>query len=539
MPHKNPLVWLPALGVLLCLVVASCVGGEADSSSQEAEADFQDAQIAPLQPNTSALPSPGDNPLGSPDALDALLEIAPDNTPSDEEPGSPDLPAATGEPATTPAEASSEQLPSSFTLAYLLSTTGELAILAAPLITAIQMAVTEANEAGFQNVSLVAGDTSSDLNMARETADILLASGADGVIGALTSSLSLAVIDQFVAASTPIISPSSTSPQFTFYDDNGYFFRTSASDLLKGKALADIIQADGAQKVAVVSRDDEYGESLSALTIESLESYGVEIVAEIKTDPEPESFSEQIAEIRDSGADAVALITFEEGSLFLAEWMMSHGRNSDAAEGAILPQNLDSLLQNLGSVNFYFAEQPLVYPWEDQAALNSPLLGNLDDAYDSEFFANLDGITTIKAVTAGQHPEVENTFPQRFMDFVEREDFACAAEMSATACEASKILGPFVAETYDAAVILLLAGLQEGQEPLVGYINDVTRDGIKCSHYISCAALIGAGFDIDYQGVSGPLEFTDVGEPRQGAYRIGQINDLNQLQTGEDFIIVF
>jgi len=537
MPRKNPLGWWLTLGVLLCLVAAACVDSGTDATLEGAEANSQTAVIAPLRSDTSALPSLEGNPLGSPDAQDALLEITPD-TPADEEALPPDPSAAEDDPAGAPAEAPSEQPPSALTLAYLLATTGELAVVAAPLITAIQMAVTEANEAGLQDISLLAGDTSSDPSIAQEATDVLLASNVDAVIGALTSSFSLAVINQFVAAETPLISPASTSPEFTFYSDNDYFFRTAASDWLRGKALADIIYADGAQKVAVLARDDAYGESLSEIMVESLEAYGLEVVAQVKTDPEPETFAEQIAEIRDSGADAVALITFEEGSLFLAEWMLSHGQNNDPTATADLPDNLESLLKNLGAVNVYFTEQPLAYPWEDQAVARSPSLSNLGGAYDPEFFADLDGITRIKAVTVGQHPEIESTFPQRFRDFVEREDFACAAEMSATTCEAAKTLGPFVAETYDATVVLLLASLQAGQEPLVNYINEVTRGGIKCSHYLSCATLIEAGFDINYQGASGPLDFTDVGEPEQGVYRMAQINDLNQLQISEDLIIV-
>jgi branched-chain amino acid transport system substrate-binding protein len=48
----------------------------------------------------------------------------------------------------------------------------------------------------------------------------------------------------------------------------------------------------------------------------------------------------------------------------------------------------------------------------------------------------------------------------------------------------------------------------------------VTRDGEKCSSYADCLALVEAGTDIDYDGASGPLEFTDVGEPSAAVYDV-------------------
>ena len=51
-------------------------------------------------------------------------------------------------------------------------------------------------------------------------------------------------------------------------------------------------------------------------------------------------------------------------------------------------------------------------------------------------------------------------------------------------------------------------------------INGVTKDGEKCTSFADCKALIEAGTDIDYDGVGGPYEFVDAGEPAAASFRI-------------------
>ncbi len=51
-------------------------------------------------------------------------------------------------------------------------------------------------------------------------------------------------------------------------------------------------------------------------------------------------------------------------------------------------------------------------------------------------------------------------------------------------------------------------------------INGVTKDGEVCTTYEDCIALIEAGTDIDYDGVGGPYDFADPGEPAAASFRI-------------------
>ena len=51
-------------------------------------------------------------------------------------------------------------------------------------------------------------------------------------------------------------------------------------------------------------------------------------------------------------------------------------------------------------------------------------------------------------------------------------------------------------------------------------INGVTKDGEKCTTFADCIALVDAGTDIDYDGVGGPYDFADAGEPAAASFRI-------------------
>src|SRR3954447_13888415 len=64
------------------------------------------------------------------------------------------------------------------------------------------------------------------------------------------------------------------------------------------------------------------------------------------------------------------------------------------------------------------------------------------------------------------------------------------------------------AESHDAVVIIALATEQAKTDGIAyaSEINKVTRGGTKCASYKECLALVKAGTDIDFDGLSGPLE---------------------------------
>ena len=94
----------------------------------------------------------------------------------------------------------------------------------------------------------------------------------------------------------------------------------------------------------------------------------------------------------------------------------------------------------------------------------------------------------------------------------------------------------YAAETYDAVVIIALA-VEKAQSDGIAYaseINGITRDGEKCTDFVSCNDIIKAGGDPDYDGISGPLTFAGNGEPLEASYgflTMGNNNRIDPLAT--------
>ncbi|OWY62073.1 amino acid ABC transporter substrate-binding protein, partial [cyanobacterium TDX16] len=154
-----------------------------------------------------------------------------------------------------------------FQVGTLLPETGSLAFLGPPEFAGVGLAVEEINEAGGVNGEEIpdylrgdSGDTETDI--ANQTTDRLLNDGADVIVGAASSGVSLTVIDKITGAGVIQFSPANTAPDFTDYDDNGLYFRTAPSDVLQGALLGDLIAEDGNTTLGILALQDPYGEGL-------------------------------------------------------------------------------------------------------------------------------------------------------------------------------------------------------------------------------------------------------------------------------------
>ena len=93
----------------------------------------------------------------------------------------------------------------------------------------------------------------------------------------------------------------------------------------------------------------------------------------------------------------------------------------------------------------------------------------------------------------------------------------------------------YAAETYDAIVVIALAVEQAKTDGIeyASLINGITKGGTKCTSFKECDALVKAGTDIDYDGVSGPIEFNGNGEPLSASYGIQVMGTNNRLDDAK------
>jgi ABC-type branched-subunit amino acid transport system substrate-binding protein len=89
----------------------------------------------------------------------------------------------------------------------------------------------------------------------------------------------------------------------------------------------------------------------------------------------------------------------------------------------------------------------------------------------------------------------------------------------------------YAAEAYDAVIVIALAVEKAGTDGSAhaNEINGITKDGEKCTTYADCLAIIDAGGDPDYDGISGPHEFNGNGEPLAGSYAVLEFGADNRI----------
>ncbi|WP_419927728.1 ABC transporter substrate-binding protein [Candidatus Poriferisocius sp.] len=358
-------------------------------------------------------------------------------------------------------------------IGQVMPETGSLAFLNSPMIEGIGLAMEDIVEAGG-NVQLLTGDTATDPDVAPEAVNRLLGEGAHVIVGAAASGVSQSFIQTLFDAQIPQCSPSNTSPSFSTQANAGFYFRTVPPDQAVSPILAGIVAADGATNVAIPARADDWGNALSSLLATSFTELGVayQIIA---YDEDATSYDATVAAIEDMGADAVVLVTFSEGAQIIRGML----------EAGIPPEVM------YGTDGIY-----------DR---------NLADTVDPTNPNVLDGFV---ALTAGGGDE----FSERL---IERTGGDVA----------------YGGQAYDCVVVLALASLAAGSTDgpaIIGQVQTVTSDGQKCYDYAECAGLIADGADIDYEGVSGPLELDEVGDPTFGRYIIAEFIDGELTVTGSE-----
>ncbi|GAA0923937.1 ABC transporter substrate-binding protein [Nonomuraea longicatena] len=384
-------------------------------------------------------------------------------------------------PATDSAAPASSSAPAAskgdgtLTLGTLLPQTGSLAFLGPPEFAGVDLAVKEINDAGGvlgKQVSVShtdSGDTTTQI--ASQSVDSLLGKKVDAIIGAASSSVTLSVIDKITGAGVVQFSPANTSVELTTYKDNGLFWRTAPPDLLQGRVLGDLAVADGNDTVAILAMQDSYGVGLADSTEAAVKAGGGEIVEKVIYDPKAADFSADVAKVKAKNPKGIVLVGFDETAKVIQE-LVKQGLTADKHK-------------------WYMVD------------------GNLSNSNYTKFPEN-----TLKGVK-GTLPGAASpdAFQKKLLEINSKlTDFSYAPE------------------SYDAANLIALAAeaaKSDAGPDIASKLMEVSKGGEKCNDFKSCSELMKAGKDIDYEGVSGPVEFNEAGDPATatiGIYEYGKKN---------------
>ena len=403
------------------------------------------------------------------------------------------LSACSSTPEETPDAGGGEETPTTPTetvdtlkMAALLPQTGSLGFLMPPVQAGIDQALADINAAGgvlgndVELIGVFNEHDGTDTSVIDKSVDDIINSDAAFLLGAMSSSRTLHVIDKVMAAGLMMGSPSNTAVQLDGYDP--FYFRTAPPDSVQGKALADQIVSDGVTDLAFLTFNDDYGLGLRDRIQEVVEEAGVNVTygANGSGDEFPvdqQSFTSDVTAATQSGAEAIAIITFDQINQILPE---------------LIAQGWDT---------------SKVYLVDGNA-------NNFEGVVDAGTVTGMQG--SIPGAQA--KPEFEAQLKEIY-------------EANQGSPLESLIYGP---EAYDLVVLTALASIRGGSADSETIRDNVAavsgaEGGTECSSFEECAELLDGGEDIQYLGQSGigPL---NEGSPSSAWIGIYKYDDSNTPQ---------
>lgn len=175
----------------------------------------------------------------------------------------------------------------------LRAETGSLAPLGPPVIQGTDLAIQDVNAAGGvlgQQVQLLTGDEGDDAARVSDSLSRVLGEGANAIVGAMASGQTQEIIQTLSDERIPQCSPSNTSTVFGDQRNANFYFRTVPPDAAVAPVFADKMLADGRANIAIVARQDDYGETLLQEAKRALESRGATVVADVTYDPDTTTY---------------------------------------------------------------------------------------------------------------------------------------------------------------------------------------------------------------------------------------------------------
>jgi len=323
-----------------------------------------------------------------------------------------------------------------------------------------ELAVQRVNEVGIngRDLSITVEDSESQSQGGVAAAQKLInQNDVPFLIGAVGSGVSLAIYES-VTQGTDVVQLSQNSTGLNLSDFPG-LLRMSPSGRSQSIALANMIQEDGYDEVAITYVNNDYGQSLTDAFVENYEGT---VAYNNSHDQEQSSYSSVVSEMDNSGADAWLFITYQAEFTTMVNEAYSSGYEAD----------------------YYGADSVS----GDNVLENTPE-------------GSMEGM---KIVVPSAPVEEENY--QEFASTFEQEYGQKPTAWSAYA--------------YDCVVNAALA-IQAADEFTGAALQETVRRvsaprGEEVTSFEAASQILADGGgpdDVDYQGVSGPIDFNEDGDP--------------------------
>ncbi len=380
------------------------------------------------------------------------------------------------------------------------------------MLAVVNSAVETINDEGGANghdLVLVYVDDETTEDGAAAAADELVAMGAVAIIGPFNSGPVEAALAALEAGGTqvPIISPSSTAPRLALSTaDDGWLFRTAPNDNFQALAMAHYFEdlvTPAVGEIAIVHETGSYGEGLGG----ALEDEWVDVRNHTLTEATGDSQFAYEPGLDDTTAQAL----FTELAAATPSAVVMIGLGDD----------INSLLRVWGAQS----PVPAVEWFFSDSAKASSIFGDVG----TELPPEADGLKG----TAPTSPKTSIAF-QTFVDAVANVEGIDVSDQA------------YTQNTWDAAYLLAAALVQlsaDGDDFTGEDIRDalpaVSKEGqtLHAGQWRDLVSRARAGGDIDYDGASGPVDFTTEGETIS-PYEVWALDIANTTFTQDEYIEV-
>ncbi|MCS7292582.1 MAG: ABC transporter substrate-binding protein [Gloeomargarita sp. SKYBB_i_bin120] len=380
--------------------------------------------------------------------------------------------------------------PQGLKLGVLLPATGDLAPLGQEMIPAVNLLVEQVNACGGVNGQPVQvfqeDDQTQPTAGAAAMTKLAEVNQVGGVVGSFASSVSQAALDVAVRNQVPLVSPGSTSPEFTERakkgEYKGFWYRTAPPDTYQGAALAALALKRGLRRVSTVVINNSYGLGFEREFTRAFTQKGGQIVNRpTRYDPNATTLeSEARSAFANKPQAVMAAVYAETGALLL----------KSAYEQGLLP--------------------------------GVQLL--LTDAVQSEQFV----------ASVGKNPQGQFIIAGAIGTVPGADGPALAALEKLWREKRGTALPPFTAQTWDAAAVIILAA-QAAQSnrgvDIAPKIREIGNPpGQPVTDVCQGLALLKQGQDINYQGASGNVDFDAFGDV-VGSYDVWQVTPDGKIRV--------
>ena len=354
-------------------------------------------------------------------------------------------------------------------IGVLLGFTGPAESIAPDMAAAAELAIKEVSDSGAllggHTVSPVRGDsTCIDSGAAIALAERAITSDkVNGIMGALCSGATTSILENVaMAKGVAMISPSATSPRLSDLEDNDLFFRTAPSDARQGQVIADMLNEKGYKSAAITYTNNDYGKGLADSIEKNFVASGGTVTINAAHEDGKADYGAEVGALAQAGGDILIVAGYQ-----------------DQGGKGIIQASIDS-----GAFDMFFLPDGMIGP-------------NLPTAIGPD----LDG-------SIGIVPGTDSPGAAKLADLADANGFAA---------------GPFAAESYDAAALLMLAMQAANSTDANVYKNKVMMvanapgEKIYPGELAKALKILADGGDVDYVGASA-VELIGDGESA-GNYR--------------------